>query len=81
MNNKFHVILLIKQIIRYAKKPYLFIDQLEKQLDINLFYLCFESVVYNNKLNKVNSRLDKYNNYQITKVLRSERIANLIVNK
>ena len=81
LNNKFHVILLIKQIIRYAKKPYLFIDQLEKQLDIKLFYLCFESVVYNNKLNKVNSRLDKYNNYQITKVLRSERIANLIVNK
>jgi hypothetical protein len=81
MNNKFHVILLIKCITRYAKNSYLFIDQLENQLDAKLFNLCIESVVYNNKLNNIQSGLDLYKNYQITKVLRSERIANLIVNK
>ena len=78
IKNKFHLLQLLHHIIKCTKRPYLYIDYVEQQVDTKLFYACIESIIFNSKLVGKESKLEAFKNYQFTKVLRSERVAELV---
>ena len=75
INNKFNLVQLFHQILKRTKKPYLYINHIEKHIDSKLFYNCLESIEFNKHIaGKFNSS-DEFASYKLSKVLKSERLA------
>lgn len=75
---RFHLIQLLHHIIEYTDKMHLYIDYIEKNVDSNLFFSVWESIIFNLKSEGKTSKIDKLKNYKYLKVLRSNRLAKLV---
>jgi hypothetical protein len=75
INNKFNLIQLVHHIFKRTKKPYLYINHIEKHLDSKLFYNILEPIEYNMRIVGLDNSNNEFKCYKLSKVLKSERLA------
>ena len=80
INNKFNIVQLIHHISKKTKKPYLYINHIEKQIDSKLFYTSLESIEYNMRIVGLDNSNNEFASFIQSKVLKSWRLALLTQN-